>query len=160
MTAALRMEALACTSRRVHRINTPVLRASPVTCLQTAIIELAIKRRNRITDSAFDELCKWHHASRAQTADNYYPRSWWLMKKVAGVEDVRNIQVGTLWVVWMSEHAVPPAAACSTGNHAVTCSTGNRAVNCVGTCQGAGMAARLQLWCIAQVCSMQHSSTA
>lgn len=63
-------------------------------CLQTVIIELAIKRRHRITDSAFDELCKWHHASRPQTADNYYPRSLWLMKKIAGVEDVRNIQVG------------------------------------------------------------------
>lgn len=68
----------------------------PPVCLlhvQAAIIELAIKRRNRITDSAFDELCKWHHASRAQTADNYYPRSLWLMKKIAGVEDVRKIQV-------------------------------------------------------------------
>ena len=65
----------------------------PPVCLQTVIIELAIKRRNRITDSAFDELCKWHHASRAQTADNYYPRSLWLMKKIAGVEDVRKIQV-------------------------------------------------------------------
>lgn len=62
-------------------------------CLQTAIIELAIKRRHRITDSAFDELCKWHYASRPQTEDNYYPRSLWLMKKLAGVEDVRKIQV-------------------------------------------------------------------
>ena len=62
-------------------------------CLQTVIIELAIKRRHRITDGAFDELCKWHHASRPQTADNYYPRSLWLMKKLAGVEDVRKIQV-------------------------------------------------------------------
>jgi hypothetical protein len=61
--------------------------------LQTVIIELAIKRRNRITDTAFDELCKWHHASRPQSEENYYPRSLWLMKKVAGVEDVRKIQV-------------------------------------------------------------------
>lgn len=62
--------------------------------LQTVIIELAIKRRNRITDAAFDELCKFHHASRAQGPDNYYPRSLWLMKKIAGVDDVRKIQVG------------------------------------------------------------------
>jgi hypothetical protein len=61
--------------------------------LQTVIIELAIKRRNRITDTAFDELCKWHHASLPQSDGNYYPRSLWLMKKVAGVEDVRKIQV-------------------------------------------------------------------
>jgi hypothetical protein len=78
--------------------------------LQTVIIELAIKRRNRITDTAFDELCKWHHASRPQSDKNYYPRSLWLMKKVAGVEDVRKIQVRPShtggWTVSMARAAL------------------------------------------------------
>jgi hypothetical protein len=64
--------------------------------VQTAIILLAQKRAHRVTDVAFDVLCKYHHAAGPQTDDNYYPRSYWLMKKVAGVQDARQVQVGLL----------------------------------------------------------------
>lgn len=65
-----------------------------VVCLQMAIIMLAHKRAHRIADLAFDQQCKINHATGPQTADNFYPRSYWLMKKVAAVQDTRQVQVG------------------------------------------------------------------
>jgi hypothetical protein len=62
--------------------------------LQTAIIQLYLKRRHRWTDTSFDDLCKFNHESHAP--GNFYPRSFWLMKKVAGVADARKVQVGGL----------------------------------------------------------------
>jgi hypothetical protein len=62
-------------------------------CLQTAIIQLYLKRRHRLTDTAFDALCKFNYTSHSLGPDNYYPRSLWLMKKVAGVADARSVQV-------------------------------------------------------------------
>ena len=67
--------------------------------LQTAIIQLYLKRRHRLTDTAFDALCKFNHASHSQGPDNYYPRSLWLMKKVVGVADARSVQVGQHFVI-------------------------------------------------------------
>jgi hypothetical protein len=64
--------------------------------LQTAIIQLYLKRRHRLTDTAFDALCKFNHSSYPQGPDNFYPRSLWLMKKVAGVADARSVQVSTM----------------------------------------------------------------
>jgi hypothetical protein len=64
-----------------------------VFCLQTAIIQLDLKRRHRITDTAFDSLCKFNHKIHSQGPNNYYPRSLWLMKRVAGVADARTVQV-------------------------------------------------------------------
>lgn len=60
-------------------------------CLQTAIIQLYLKRRHRQTDAAFDEQCRFNHESRG--VGNLYPRSFWLMKKIAGVTEARKVQV-------------------------------------------------------------------
>ena len=62
-------------------------------CLQTAVMALAAKRRGRIKDGAFDEMCCMH-ATKVMPPGNYYPRSFYLMKKVIGVKDARSIQVG------------------------------------------------------------------
>lgn len=59
--------------------------------MQTAIIQLYLKRRHRQTDAAFDEQCRFNHESRGP--GNYYPRSLWLMKKIAGVTEARKVQV-------------------------------------------------------------------
>lgn len=56
---------------------------------------LAAKRRGRIKDTAFDEMCCMN-ATKVMPPGNFYPRSYHLMKKVVGVKDARTIQVFAL----------------------------------------------------------------
>lgn len=60
--------------------------------LQTAVIMLAAKRRARVTDSYFEEMCKLN-ATKLMPEGNFFPRSYHLMKKVVGTKDARDIQV-------------------------------------------------------------------
>jgi hypothetical protein len=63
-------------------------------CLQMSIIQLYLKRKHRWTDASFNEQCALNHSSRGP--DNLYPRSLWLMKKIASVPEARKIQVSLL----------------------------------------------------------------
>jgi hypothetical protein len=60
--------------------------------LQTAVIQLAAKRKARVTDSYFEEMCRLN-ATKLMAPGNFYPRSYYLMKKVVGTKDARDIQV-------------------------------------------------------------------
>lgn len=68
-----------------------VSRPATAVLLQMSIIQLYLKRKHRWTDVSFNEQCELNHKSRGP--GNLYPRSLWLMRKIAGVADARKIQV-------------------------------------------------------------------
>lgn len=68
-----------------------VSRPATAVLLQMSIIQLYLKRKHRWTDASFNEQCELHHKSRGP--GNLYPRSLWLMRKIAGVADAHKIQV-------------------------------------------------------------------
>jgi hypothetical protein len=60
--------------------------------LQTAVIHLSLKRKRRIQDGYFDEICNFT-ATETMPPGNFFPRSYYLMKKVVGVKEARDVQV-------------------------------------------------------------------
>jgi hypothetical protein len=58
--------------------------------VQAAVIRLSAKRAMAVKDSYFDKECRWIHG--IFPAGNLYPKSLFLMRKVAGVRDTREIQ--------------------------------------------------------------------
>jgi hypothetical protein len=63
-----------------------------------SIIQLYLKRKHRWTDASFNEQCALNHSSRGP--GNFYPRSLWLMKKIASVAEAHSIQVGLSCAGW------------------------------------------------------------
>lgn len=59
-----------------------------------SIIQLYQKRKHKWTDASFNEQCALQHDSRGP--GNLYPRSLWLMKKIAGVPEARKVQVSAV----------------------------------------------------------------
>jgi hypothetical protein len=66
--------------------------------VQMSIIQLYLKRKHRWTDASFNEQCALNHSSRGP--GNFYPRSLWLMKKIASVAEAHSIQVGLSCAGW------------------------------------------------------------